>query len=101
MDDYQIKTPEQVDIGYAIAGLGTRCMALAIDMFIQAVALTGIIILLISNGLWLEAFGGWYMALLIIVIALIVGGYYIFFEWLMKGKTPGKALLRVRVMRLD
>ena len=43
----------------------------------------------------------WTMAILIIALFLIFAGYFIFFEWLWNGQTPGKRLLKLRVIRED
>jgi uncharacterized RDD family membrane protein YckC len=43
----------------------------------------------------------WTLALMIIILFLIFTGYFIFFEWLWNGQTPGKRLLKLRVIRED
>jgi uncharacterized RDD family membrane protein YckC len=43
----------------------------------------------------------WTIAVLIIVLFLIFSGYFILFEWLWNGQTPGKRLLKLRVIRED
>ncbi|MFN2456518.1 MAG: RDD family protein, partial [Pyrinomonadaceae bacterium] len=43
----------------------------------------------------------WTIAVLIIAVFLIFAGYFIFFEWLWNGQTPGKRLLKLRVIRED
>ena len=43
----------------------------------------------------------WTLAILIIVLFLIFAGYFIVFEWLWNGQTPGKRLLKLRVIRED
>lgn len=100
MDDYKIKTPEQIDIAYTVAGLGKRFLALAIDTLIQAALLTAIFLSLFSFSDW-DYFTEWYTAIMIIVIAVIIYGYFLLFELLLKGRTPGKAALKIRVVRMD
>ena len=34
-DSYDLRTPEQIDLQYDLAGLGSRFMAMVIDMLIQ------------------------------------------------------------------
>ncbi len=41
------------------------------------------------------------MALLAIGAALVLDGYFIFFELVMRGQTPGKKAMKVRVLRDD
>jgi hypothetical protein len=43
----------------------------------------------------------WTIAILIIVLFLIFAGYFIVFEWVWNGQTPGKRLLKLRVIRED
>ena len=38
---------------------------------------------------------------MILIIFLIFAGYFILFEWLWNGQTPGKRLLKLRVIRED
>ncbi len=38
---------------------------------------------------------------MIVALFLIFAGYFIFFEWLWNGQTPGKKLLKLRVIRED
>ena len=101
MDDYTIKTPEQVDLAYTVAGLGTRFVALAIDTAIQAALLVILILSLYKSFDWDDLLTEWYMAAAIIIVALILYGYFFIFELIMKGRTPGKAAMRIRVIRRD
>jgi hypothetical protein len=41
----------------------------------------------------------WTVAILIIVVFLIFAGYFILFEWLWNGPTPGKRLMKLRVIK--
>src|SRR5205809_1028494 len=43
----------------------------------------------------------WVYAVLIIVVFLIINGYFAIFEWLWSGQTPGKRWLKLRVIRED
>jgi len=43
----------------------------------------------------------WVYAVMIIVLFLILTGYFAFFEWLWSGQTPGKRWLKLRVIRED
>ena len=108
-----IETPERVPLAFALASIGNRFLAVAIDHFIQY--LTVIIVYwafvsLAGVGSFtaeenpsqiLEEMPKWTMAILIIVIFLIFSGYFILFEWLWNGQTPGKRLLKLRVIRED
>jgi uncharacterized RDD family membrane protein YckC len=41
------------------------------------------------------------VALMIFIIFLLFSGYFVFFEWILNGQTPGKKLLKLRVIRED
>jgi uncharacterized RDD family membrane protein YckC len=43
----------------------------------------------------------WILALVVLLIFLITWGYYVFFEGLGKGSTPGKRRMGIRVIRQD
>ena len=43
----------------------------------------------------------WVLALVVLIIFLINWGYYVFFEGLGKGSTPGKKRMGIRVIRQD
>jgi uncharacterized RDD family membrane protein YckC len=102
MDDYIISTPEMVDISYDVARLGTRFQAFAIDSLIQAAVM---LLLNLAANLGLAsvdyAASDWYAALVLLFIALIAYGYFLFFEIALKGQTPGKKLMKLRVVRKD
>lgn len=108
-----IETPERVQLEFALASIGNRFLAVAVDHFIQyfiifLIAWTAFSLLGPSG---LGAVGGaeaifsempkWTVAVLIIAIFLAFASYFIVFEWLWNGQTPGKRLLKLRVIRED
>src|SRR5215831_4562488 len=105
--DFQVLTPERVSLQYDIAGIGSRGGAVAVDSLIQ-IAL-GIVVVLgfSSSAISLVTFLGRGSALaqgfVIAVVALtffaISVGYFILFEIIWSGQTPGKRLLGLRVLR--
>jgi len=102
-----IETPERVPLHFALASIGNRFIACAIDHAIQTFALVLIFLgfLLLADTTNLEsAFSTapkWVYAVMIIVLFLILTGYFAFFEWLWSGQTPGKRWLKLRVIRED
>ena len=102
-----IETPERVPLHFALASIGNRFLACAIDHAIQA--LTVVLMLLgfatmanySSLGDRLSDAPKWVYAVLIVILFLIVAGYFAFFEWLWRGQTPGKRWLKLRVIRED
>lgn len=108
-----IETPERVPLEFALASIGNRFLAVAIDHFIQYLSILVIAWFLLalagmSAGEVVDApdklFGEmpkWTVAITILALFLIFAGYFIFFEWLWNGQTPGKKLLKLRVIRED
>jgi len=102
-----IETPERVPLHFALASIGNRFIACAIDHTIQIVGLIAIVIvfLIISDaadvGHRLANAPKWVIALLVILQFLIINGYFAIFEWVWSGQTPGKRWLRLRVIRED
>jgi uncharacterized RDD family membrane protein YckC len=102
-----IETPERVPLHFALASIGNRFIACAIDHTIQMVALIALVIifLLIKDfsdvGSRLMSAPKWVVALLIILVFLLMSGYFVFFEWIWNGQTPGKRWLKLRVIRED
>jgi len=108
-----IETPERVQLAFALASIGNRFLAVAIDHFVQflSIFLIAWFFLWISNAnigetgttadQWLTEMPKWTMAIMILVVFLIFASYFIFFEWIWDGQTPGKRLMRLRVIRDD
>ena len=102
-----IETPERVPLHFALASIGNRFLACAIDHTFQVLAIILMVIAftVIANysslGEQLSNAPKWVKAVLIVIVFLIVSGYFAFFEWAWNGQTPGKRLLKLRVIRED
>src|SRR5437868_3474679 len=106
-DTLVIETPERVPLHFALASIGNRFIACAIDHAIQVVTLIaiGILFAIISDasslGSRLMNAPKWVIALLVVIQAVIFDGYFAVFEWIWRGQTPGKRWLKLRVIRED
>jgi uncharacterized RDD family membrane protein YckC len=102
-----IETPERVPLHFALASIGNRFLACAIDHAIQGLTLVLMALgfMVVANfsslGDRLTNAPKWVIALSIIVLFVIVWSYFAFFEWLWSGQTPGKRWLKLRVIRED
>ena len=106
-DHYTLETPENIEVRFDIAGLGTRFCAILIDYLLMIAVMIALAFLayLLVTGLPAMAnaknAGKWFLALIVGVIFTLNLGYFLFFEWLMRGQTPGKKLIKIRVIRDD
>lgn len=106
-DTLIIETPERVPLHFALASIGNRFLACAVDHTIQglAIGLLGVGAMIISSFSTVEALfesaPKWVYAVMIILLFLTFSGYFAFFEWLWSGQTPGKRWLKLRVIRED
>jgi uncharacterized RDD family membrane protein YckC len=102
MDDrYTIDTPENIEFAYDIAGIGSRFLAAMIDTMLIGIAETIVILIvgLTSSGLGLRATESLLAALEVLLAFAILWGYYIVFELLWNGQSPGKRVIGLRVVR--
>lgn len=102
----QFITPENIEVAYELAGIGSRFVGALIDHLLQL-----IIILAVSYVASAIAFGlaiapvlrgrapFWLEAFIVLATFLVLAGYFIFFELLWAGRTPGKRAVGIRVVR--
>jgi uncharacterized RDD family membrane protein YckC len=98
-----IDTPENVVFDYQVAGIGSRFIAALIDTLILGLTLfvfnCGAILLAgLSFGSGLDS---WIVALYGLLMFASIWGYYIFFEMVWNGQSPGKRRAGLRVVRTD
>jgi len=107
-DQLNIDTPEQVELHFHVAGIGSRFVALLLDHLIQFAfyLLLILIFALVFSGSKstaasdeLDTAGKWFIAAFIFVNFCIIWGYFALFEAFWKGQTPGKRVMRLRVIK--
>ncbi len=96
-----IATPENITVTYQLAGIASRFLATVIDLCIRAlIILLGFLIFrLATTGLLGFAFGDIASGAFTIFSYLTIFVYPIFFEIFWGGRTPGKKMLGLRVIR--
>lgn len=101
-DRLSIDTPEGVSIEVTLAGLGSRFGAALVDIVIQGVLLLILLLALTMAGSTLSGdLSVFLMGVGAVALAVIILGYYIVFEALNGGRTPGKAVFGIRVASVD
>jgi len=102
-----IETPERVPLHFALASIGNRFIACAIDHTIQVVTLIVLIIIFsivgdyANIGSRVSNAPKWVIALMVVMVFVLMSGYFAIFEWLWRGQTPGKRWMKLRVIRED
>ncbi len=102
-----IETPERVQLEFALASIGNRFLAVLIDHTVQycaVIAVIYIVSMMLSGADMfdrLESAPKWVIAIAIFVIFLLFTGYFMVFEWWWNGQTPGKRIMKLRVIRED
>jgi uncharacterized RDD family membrane protein YckC len=99
-----IRTPENIELSYALAGPGSRAVAYLLDVFLMLAVFQVLINLIVAAfSLLITAFGVagqmWIAAIGALASFGLYNGYFIVFEWLLNGQTPGKRMLHVRVIK--
>lgn len=88
---------------YSVAGIGSRVLAALTDLFICFGAFVLLLLALFTLGgrqaLSADLGASWGIALLMLAQFTVLWGYYVLFEGLMDGQTPGKRAHRLRVVR--
>jgi uncharacterized RDD family membrane protein YckC len=108
-EDYlNIDTPENVAFGYEVAGIGSRFLAALVDTILIIIlqVIVNLVLFLLVTGLRGEDTAesnllAWLVALFGLVSFAFFWGFYIFFELLWNGQSPGKRWVGLRVIRTD
>ncbi|MCC6417412.1 MAG: RDD family protein [Gemmataceae bacterium] len=93
---HRVVTSEKVPFTYRVAGLGARFLAWLFDLGMIALLLTAL--LLVAQG-WEMVGAGVGMAVFMVTSFAVQWGYFVVFEWLWHGQTPGKRVLGIRVIQ--
>jgi len=96
MDKFQIETAQNVTLSQNTATIGDRIIAYMVDgLIIVAYVL---LVLFISSSLDLPDSSMWFLGL---TIGLPIFLYHLLWETLWDGRSPGKAIAKIRVVMLD
>jgi uncharacterized RDD family membrane protein YckC len=111
-DRYRVETPEQIGLEYDIAGLGSRFLATLVDIIFISIAMfmvgcLGVIGFAIITEILADALGGTVgeysdaiaIALIGLFLFAILWGYYVLFETIWQGQSPGKRWTGLRVIQ--
>jgi uncharacterized RDD family membrane protein YckC len=100
-DRLTIATPEGVEMNLVLAGAASRFVSAIVDILIQSAILIAVAVVLGIAGSAGLGGGGVAVLLWAIISFFVVTTYDIFFEVLNSGRTPGKRLNGLRVVRVE
>ncbi|NES69779.1 MAG: RDD family protein, partial [Okeania sp. SIO2D1] len=104
-----LQTPESVELDFNLAGVGNRAYALLIDYIIWSLILLFVLIFGIFFSIQLldiwKTFGSddeqaslWIISIQLLILFVIYVGYFVIFETIWQGQTPGKRYVKIRVI---
>ena len=104
-DEFRIETPESVSFGYDVAGIGSRFMAAMVDSLL--IVIMQVVVLMVTlavlsaspDDLFSGELGIWVAAVLGLLAFALFWGYYLFFEMIWNGQSPGKRWVGLRVIK--
>ena len=111
--EIRLRTPESVELEFPLAGIGSRAYALLVDYVLIAIAMITVLLIGLLLSFQTLAYAvqdasdfrsssiGWIVAIMLLGLFAIFVGYFVFFETLWQGQTPGKRLAQIRVIRED
>lgn len=93
----EVETPENVTLDLELAGLGSRALATLIDLAILGA--WSLAVMVASSVLALLGVAGPMAAVVtVLLLSFSLAAYFVLFEGLRNGQTPGKRLLGIRVV---
>lgn len=93
---HHVLTTEKVPFSYRVAGLGSRFLAWLVDLLvIGMLAVVGLMFALVFMAMGRPGLG---QAVFQLWVFGLTWAYFLLFEWLWRGQTPGKRLLGLRVI---
>ncbi len=107
-ETHTIDTPEQVGLEYSVAGVGSRFVAALLDSLILFAFFFAEILAMVAigtaasrtgNGSVSSAAGKWFLAVVVFLNFAVAWGYFALFEAYWHGQTPGKRVMKVRVIK--
>jgi uncharacterized RDD family membrane protein YckC len=101
---FTLQTPESVELEFTLAGVGNRAYALLIDYLCLGTILMILLVIWWIFYYQLYVYLGintsplWLLAIQLLIMFFTYVGYFVFFEVLWQGQTPGKRWVKIRVI---
>ena len=111
--EIRLRTPESVELEFPLAGIGSRAYALLVDYTLITIAMVAVMLVGLLFSFQTLAYAAqdtfgvtrplakWILPIVLLGLFAIFVGYFVFFETLWQGQTPGKRMAQIRVIRED
>jgi uncharacterized RDD family membrane protein YckC len=104
MSQIAINTSQNVNINFSTASVGDRMIAFILDFLIKVaygIAVFYIFFKLLDLGYLLSGLDQWSVFAVYIILLFPTVVYPVVLESLMEGQTPGKKVMKIRVVKID
>ncbi|MCS3868022.1 putative RDD family membrane protein YckC [Chryseobacterium ginsenosidimutans] len=104
MSQIAINTSQNVNINFNIASVGDRMIAFILDLLIKVAYVIAILYTffsLLDLGYLLNGLDQWSVVAVYTLLLFPTAIYPIVLESLMEGQTPGKKVMKIRVVKID
>lgn len=101
MKSIDIRTTQNVTINYELAQVRERLIAFVLDTLFKSIAgliLWWMALLLLNNSIYTDDLLEYFAY---VVLLPIYTFYTLFFEFIWQGQTPGKRIMKIKVIKLD
>ncbi len=98
----RIQAPELLAFDFELAGPWRRAWAYGLDLILRGGAFAGAVIVLLTVTQWFSSYEDLvqtHEAFMLLLWFALEWGYHVLFEWLWGGRTPGKKVLHLRVLK--
>lgn len=97
----RVITPENIAFEYALAGPFQRLPAFLLDLALRALFLVGVTVAMMFFSMF-ALLGGSIIGIVVLLLFFLLSWFYgIYFETRFNGRTPGKMLMKLRVISVD
>lgn len=95
----EIETPEHIRFRYQLAGPGRRITAYLVDLLIRGISVLVVLLILRMSSVFMFSLDGFSTGATLLLVFAVEWGYYVLFESLWSGRTPGKRAMNLRVVK--
>lgn len=98
----ELETPEHIAFRYQLAGPARRAAAYVVDLIVRgAILLLTALVILATSSVATADFAGFETGAMLLVFFALEWGYFVTFDVLSDGASPGKKAFQLRVIHQD